>query len=62
MATPCLLVKSNAKIYAQTATGITFRDVAGQEEAKESLMEIVDFLHNPSRYQSIGAQMPKGAC
>lgn len=53
--------KSNAKIYAQTATGVTFHDVAGQEEAKESLMEIVDFLHNPSRYQAIGAQMPKGA-
>ncbi len=53
--------KSNAKVYAQTDTGVTFRDVAGQEEAKESLKEIVDFLHNPQKYTKIGAKLPKGA-
>lgn len=52
--------KSNAKIYAENETGITFNDVAGQEEAKESLLEIVDFLHNPQKYREIGAQIPKG--
>ncbi len=53
--------KSNAKVYVQAQTGITFEDVAGQEEAKDALTEIVDFLHNPSKYASIGAKMPKGA-
>lgn len=53
--------KSNAKIYAQTTTGKTFADVAGQEEAKEALMEIVDFLHKPDKYTAIGASLPKGA-
>ena len=53
--------KSNAKMYVQKQTGVTFRDVAGQEEAKESLKEIVDFLHNPGRYTKIGARLPKGA-
>ena len=53
--------KSNAKIYAESETGITFADVAGQEEAKEALKEIVDFLHNPNRYAEIGATLPKGA-
>ncbi len=53
--------KSNAKIYVEKETGVTFRDVAGQEEAKESLKEIVDFLHNPGKYSSIGAKLPKGA-
>ena len=53
--------KSNAKIYAETETGKTFADVAGQDEAKEALTEIVDFLHNPSKYASIGAKLPKGA-
>lgn len=53
--------KSNAKIYVQKETGITFKDVAGEDEAKESLMEIVDFLHDPSRYVKIGAKLPKGA-
>ena len=52
--------KSNAKIYAENETGITFHDVAGQEEAKGSLLEIVDFLHNPQKYREIGAQIPKG--
>ena len=54
-------VKSNAKIYAETETGKTFADVAGQEEAKEALKEIVDFLHNPQKYADIGAVLPKGA-
>ncbi len=53
--------KSNAKIYAETDTGTTFADVAGQDEAKEALTEIVDFLHNPDKYASIGAKLPKGA-
>lgn len=53
--------KSNAKIYAESETGKTFQDVAGQEEAKEALNEIVDFLHNPSKYTDIGASLPKGA-
>lgn len=53
--------KSNAKIYAETETGKTFTDVAGQEEAKEALKEIVDFLHNPQKYAEIGASLPKGA-
>ena len=53
--------KSNAKMYEQKKTGVTFRDVAGQEEAKESLKEIVDFLHNPGKYAKIGAKLPKGA-
>ena len=53
--------KSNAKIYVASETGIKFRDVAGEDEAKEQLQEIVDFLHNPAKYQAIGATMPKGA-
>lgn len=53
--------KSNAKIYAETETGKTFKDVAGQDEAKEQLQEIVDFLHNPEKYSKIGAKLPKGA-
>ena len=53
--------KSNAKVYVQAIDGITFRDVAGQDEAKEALTEIVDFLENPSKYAEIGAKMPKGA-
>lgn len=53
--------KSNAKIYAETETGKTFADVAGQDEAKEALTEIVDFLHNPGKYAAIGAKLPKGA-
>ena len=53
--------KSNAKIYVESETGKNFNDVAGQDEAKEALTEIVDFLHNPSKYQEIGARLPKGA-
>ena len=53
--------KSNAKLYVQDKTGVTFQDVAGQEESKESLREIVDFLHNPEKYTKIGAKLPKGA-
>lgn len=53
--------KSNAKIYVEKETGVTFKDVAGQDEAKESLQEVVDFLHNPGKYTSIGAKLPKGA-
>ncbi len=53
--------KSNAKVYVQKETGVTFKDVAGEEEAKESLVEIVDFLHNPAKYSKIGAKLPKGA-
>jgi cell division protease FtsH len=53
--------KSNAKVYVEKSTGVTFKDVAGQEEAKESLNEIVDFLHNPTKYTRIGAKLPKGA-
>lgn len=52
--------KSNAKVYVEKETGVTFADVAGQEEAKESLVEIVDFLHNPGKYSKIGAKLPKG--
>lgn len=53
--------KSNAKVYVEAQTGKSFADVAGQDEAKEALMELVDFLHNPAKYQAIGANMPKGA-
>ena len=53
--------KSNAKMYVEKSTGVTFRDVAGQDEAKESLEEIIDFLHNPGKYTAIGAKLPKGA-
>ena len=53
--------KSNAKVYVPAQTGKTFADVAGEDEAKEALQEIVDFLHNPQKYEAIGAQMPKGA-
>lgn len=53
--------KSNAKVYVQKETGVTFADVAGEDEAKESLVEIVDFLHNPQKYSKIGAKLPKGA-
>ncbi len=53
--------KANAKVYVEKETGVTFKDVAGQEEAKESLREIVDFLHNPGKYGKIGAKLPKGA-
>ncbi len=53
--------KSNAKVYVEAQTGKSFADVAGQDEAKEALMELVDFLHNPGKYQAIGANMPKGA-
>jgi len=55
------LGKSTAKVYVQKETGITFKDVAGEDEAKESLTEIVDFLHNPEKYTKIGAKLPKGA-
>lgn len=58
---PMSVGKSNAKIYVQQETGITFKDVAGEDEAKESLEEVVDFLHNPARYARIGARLPKGA-
>ena len=58
---PMSFGKNTAKIYAQKETGVTFADVAGQEEAKESLQEIVDFLHKPERYTAIGAKLPKGA-
>ena len=53
--------KANAKVYVEKKTGVTFRDVAGQDEAKESLQEIIDILHNPSKYTEIGAKLPKGA-
>ena len=53
--------KSNAKMYVEKETGVTFRDVAGEDEAKESLQEVVDFLHNPGKYTGIGAKLPKGA-
>jgi len=56
-----IMGKSNAKVYMQKETGVTFADVAGQEEAKESLVELVDFLHNPGKYTHIGAKLPKGA-
>lgn len=53
--------RSNAKVYVEKSTGVTFKDVAGQDEAKESLEEVVDFLHNPKKYTEIGAKLPKGA-
>jgi len=53
--------KANAKVYVEKSTGVTFKDVAGQDEAKESLVEIIDFLHNPQKYTEIGAKLPKGA-
>mgnify|MGYP000155089834 CR=1 FL=1 len=53
--------KANAKVYMEKQTGVTFKDVAGQDEAKESLQEIIDFLHNPQKYTDIGAKLPKGA-
>ncbi len=53
--------KSNAKVYVEKETGVSFKDVAGEDEAKESLQEVVDFLHNPGRYAKIGAKLPKGA-
>ncbi len=53
--------KSNAKVYVEKETGVTFKDVAGQDEAKESVTELVDFLHNPGKYTRIGAKLPKGA-
>ena len=53
--------KSSAKVYMEKQTGVTFKDVAGQDEAKESLQEIIDFLHDPSKYTEIGAKLPKGA-
>jgi len=53
--------KSNAKVYMEKSTGVTFKDVAGQDEAKESLEEIIDFLHNPAKYTAIGAKLPRGA-
>ena len=53
--------KSNAKVYVQKETGVTFKDVAGEDEAKDSLVEVVDFLHNPGKYSKIGARLPKGA-
>lgn len=58
---PMNVGKSNAKVYVQKETGITFKDVAGEDEAKESLQEVVDFLHNPAKYAKIGAKLPKGA-
>lgn len=58
---PMSVGRSNAKVYVQKETGVTFKDVAGQEEAKESLQEVVDFLHNPGKYTQIGAKLPKGA-
>ncbi|MCM1162125.1 MAG: ATP-dependent zinc metalloprotease FtsH [Roseburia sp.] len=58
---PMSVGKSTAKVYVQKETGITFKDVAGQDEAKESLQEVVDFLHNPGKYTKIGAKLPKGA-
>ena len=53
--------KATAKVYMEKSTGVTFKDVAGQDEAKESLTEIIDFLHNPQKYTEIGAKLPKGA-
>ncbi|MBR4277459.1 MAG: ATP-dependent zinc metalloprotease FtsH, partial [Lachnospiraceae bacterium] len=60
-ARPLGVGKSNAKVYVQKETGVTFADVAGEDEAKESLVEVVDFLHDPSKYTKIGARLPKGA-
>ena len=61
MGGPMGVGKSNAKVYVQKETGVTFKDVAGEDEAKESLVEVVDFLHNPQKYSKIGAKLPKGA-
>ncbi len=58
---PLGMSRSNAKVYVQKETGVTFKDVAGEDEAKESLQEVVDFLHNPGKYSKIGAKLPKGA-
>lgn len=58
---PMGIGKSNAKMYVEKETGVTFKDVAGQDEAKESLQEVVDFLHNPGKYTGVGAKLPKGA-
>ena len=58
---PFSVGRSNAKVYVQRETGVTFQDVAGEDEAKESLVEVVDFLHNPGKYSHIGARLPKGA-
>ncbi|MCR4904116.1 MAG: ATP-dependent zinc metalloprotease FtsH [Butyrivibrio sp.] len=58
---PLGMNRSNAKVYVQKETGVTFKDVAGEDEAKESLQEVVDFLHNPGKYAKIGAKLPKGA-
>lgn len=58
---PFSVGRSNAKVYVQKETGVTFKDVAGEDEAKESLAEVVDFLHNPGKYGKIGAKLPKGA-
>ena len=58
---PINMGKSNAKMYVETDVKVTFDDVAGQDEAKESLTEIIDFLNNPEKYASIGAKLPKGA-
>ncbi len=58
---PMGIGKHNAKVYVQKETGVTFKDVAGEDEAKESLVEVVDFLHNPGKYSKIGAKLPKGA-
>lgn len=58
---PLSVGKSNAKVYVQKETGVSFKDVAGEDEAKESLVEVVDFLHNPGKYSAIGAKLPKGA-
>ena len=60
MGGPMQFGKSSAKVYIASETGIKFTDVAGEDEAKENLMEVVDFLHNPRKYQEIGAKMPKG--
>ncbi|MBF1030455.1 MAG: ATP-dependent metallopeptidase FtsH/Yme1/Tma family protein, partial [Lachnospiraceae bacterium] len=57
---PFSVGRSNAKVYVQKETGVTFKDVAGEDEAKESLAEVVDFLHNPGKYGKIGAKLPKG--
>jgi len=61
MGTGGMMGKSKAKVYLEKETGVTFKDVAGEEEAKESLVEVVDFLHNPEKYAEIGAKLPKGA-
>lgn len=58
---PMSVGKNNAKVYVQKETGVTFKDVAGEDEAKDSLVEVVDFLHNPGKYSKIGAKLPKGA-